>query len=66
MTTISTTDYTFSGHPVACAVALKNIEIMERDRLVPRVKEEHRPGAGQDACEVSRITRSSVKFAPSA
>lgn len=31
--------YTFSGHPVACAVALKNLEIMERDRLVPKVKE---------------------------
>jgi putrescine---pyruvate transaminase len=31
--------YTFSGHPVACAVALKNLEIMEQDRLVPRVKE---------------------------
>jgi putrescine---pyruvate transaminase len=31
--------YTFSGHPVACAVALKNIEIMEQERLVPRVTE---------------------------
>ena len=31
--------YTFSGHPVACAVALKNIEIMEQEGLVPRVKE---------------------------
>jgi putrescine aminotransferase len=31
--------YTFSGHPVACAVALKNLEIMEQERLVPRVKE---------------------------
>jgi putrescine aminotransferase len=31
--------YTFSGHPVCCAVALKNIEIMEREKLVPRVKE---------------------------
>jgi putrescine aminotransferase len=31
--------YTFSGHPVACAVALKNIEIMERENLVPQVKE---------------------------
>jgi len=31
--------YTFSGHPVACAVALKNLEIMEEERLVPRVKE---------------------------
>jgi putrescine aminotransferase len=31
--------YTFAGHPVACAVALKNLEIMEQDKLVPRVKE---------------------------
>jgi putrescine aminotransferase len=31
--------YTFSGHPVACAVALKNLEIMEEERLVPRVNE---------------------------
>ena len=35
--------YTFSGHPVACAVALKNLEIMERERLVPRVKESTGP-----------------------
>ncbi len=26
--------FTYSGHPVACAVALKNIEIMEREGLV--------------------------------
>jgi putrescine aminotransferase len=31
--------YTFSGHPVACAVALKNIQIIEEGGLVPRVKE---------------------------
>jgi putrescine aminotransferase len=31
--------YTFSGHPVACAVALKNLEIMEREKLVQRVNE---------------------------
>ncbi|MGQ0673466.1 MAG: aspartate aminotransferase family protein [Hyphomicrobium sp.] len=31
--------YTFAGHPVACAVALKNIEIMERERLNERVGE---------------------------
>lgn len=31
--------YTFSGHPVACAVALKNLEIMEQERLVPHVNE---------------------------
>ncbi|MSP42874.1 MAG: aspartate aminotransferase family protein [Alphaproteobacteria bacterium] len=28
--------YTYSGHPVACAVALKNIEILERDKLVEK------------------------------
>ncbi|MGJ7922056.1 aspartate aminotransferase family protein [Neobacillus sp. LXY-4] len=26
--------YTYSGHPTACSVALKNIEIIERDNLV--------------------------------
>ena len=30
--------YTYSGHPVACAVALKNIEVLERDGIVTRVK----------------------------
>lgn len=29
---------TFGGHPAACAVALKNIEIIERDNIVDRVK----------------------------
>jgi adenosylmethionine-8-amino-7-oxononanoate aminotransferase len=28
---------TFGGHPVACAVALKNIEIMKRDQIVDHV-----------------------------
>lgn len=32
--------YTYSGHPVACAVALANIEIMEREQLPQRVKGE--------------------------
>ena len=31
---------TFGGHPVACAVALKNIEIMEREKIVERVGEQ--------------------------
>lgn len=35
--------YTYSGHPAACAVALKNIEIMEREGLVPRVRDEVGP-----------------------
>jgi adenosylmethionine-8-amino-7-oxononanoate aminotransferase len=30
---------TFGGHPVMCAIALKNIEIMKRERLVERVLE---------------------------
>ena len=35
--------YTYSGHPVACAVALKNIEIIEREGLVEKVREETGP-----------------------
>jgi len=35
--------YTYSGHPVACAVALKNLEVMERDGLVPRTRNESGP-----------------------
>ena len=30
--------YTYSGHPVACAVALANIAIMERENLVEKVR----------------------------
>jgi len=30
--------YTYSGHPVASAVALKNIEVLERNGIVKRVK----------------------------
>ena len=30
---------TFGGHPVACAIALKNIEIMKRERVVEGVAE---------------------------
>ncbi len=30
--------YTYSGHPTAAAVALKNLEIMERENLVERVR----------------------------
>ena len=31
--------YTYSGHPVASAVALKNLEVLERDNIVGRVKQ---------------------------
>jgi putrescine aminotransferase len=35
--------YTYSGHPTACAVALKNIEILEREDLVRRTREDTGP-----------------------
>ena len=35
--------YTYSGHPVACAVALKNLEIIEREGLVDRVRNDTGP-----------------------
>ena len=35
--------YTYSGHPVACAVALANIGLIRRERLVERVREDTGP-----------------------
>ena len=35
--------YTYSGHPVACAVALANLDIMERENLVGRVRDDIGP-----------------------
>ena len=31
--------FTYSGHPLCCAAALKNIEIIERDRICEHVRE---------------------------
>ncbi|WP_226376814.1 aminotransferase family protein [Oceanobacillus halotolerans] len=31
--------YTYSGHPVSCAVALKNLEIIEQENLVEHVRQ---------------------------
>lgn len=31
--------YTYSGHPVACAVALKNIQILRDERIIERARE---------------------------
>ncbi len=36
---IFTHGYTYSGHPVSCAAALKNIEIMEREDICGHVQE---------------------------
>jgi putrescine aminotransferase len=30
--------FTYSGHPTACAAALANLDILEKDGLIPRVK----------------------------
>jgi adenosylmethionine-8-amino-7-oxononanoate aminotransferase len=38
-TSMYTHGITFGGHPVMAAIALKNIEIMKRDRIVDRVRE---------------------------
>ncbi len=35
--------YTYSGHPVACAVASANIEIIKREKLVDRVRDDIGP-----------------------
>jgi putrescine aminotransferase len=35
--------YTYSGHPVACAVALANLDIIEKEGLVERVKNDTGP-----------------------
>lgn len=45
--------YTYSGHPVACAVALANIEILEHEGLVDRVRNETGPYLAQKFAELS-------------
>ncbi|HEX7035659.1 MAG TPA: aspartate aminotransferase family protein [Pseudomonadales bacterium] len=35
--------YTYSGHPVACAVALANLDVIEREGLIARVRDEIEP-----------------------
>lgn len=39
--------YTYSGHPVACAVALANIRLIQRERLVDRVRDDLGPYLAQ-------------------
>lgn len=35
--------YTYSGHPVACAVALENLRILEEEKIVEKVRNETAP-----------------------
>ena len=39
--------FTYSGHPAACAVAIANLEIFRRERIVERVREEAAPYLAQ-------------------
>jgi len=43
--------YTYSGHPVASAVALKNLEILMREKIVARVKKRIGPYFQRRLCE---------------
>jgi putrescine aminotransferase len=45
--------YTYSGHPVACAVALANIELMERENLVGRVRDDTGPYLAERFAELN-------------
>ncbi len=45
--------YTYSGHPVACAVALANIALMEREQLPQRVKTDTGPYLAQRYAELA-------------
>ncbi|MEO7152989.1 MAG: aminotransferase class III-fold pyridoxal phosphate-dependent enzyme, partial [Burkholderiaceae bacterium] len=43
--------YTYSGHPVACAVALANLRLVQRERLVERVHDDVGPYLAQRFAE---------------
>jgi len=45
--------YTYSGHPVACAVALANLELMEREELPRKVREDIGPYLAQRFAELN-------------
>jgi putrescine aminotransferase len=45
--------YTYSGHPVACAVAVANIKLIQRERLVERVREELAPYLAKKFAELA-------------
>lgn len=40
--------HTYSGHPVSCAVALANLDVIEREGLVERVRDETGPYLAQN------------------
>ena len=44
--------YTYSGHPVACAVAIENIRILREEKLIERVRESTGPYLAQRLAEL--------------
>jgi putrescine---pyruvate transaminase len=46
--------YTYSGHPVACAVALANIDMIEKEDLVDKVLNETGPYLAKKYAELSK------------
>lgn len=45
--------YTYSGHPVACAVAIENIHILQREKIVERVANDTAPYLKQRFSELA-------------
>lgn len=45
--------YTYSGHPVACAVALANLDLMEREQLPQRVRDDVGPYLAQKFAQLN-------------
>ncbi len=45
--------YTYSGHPVACAVAVANIKLIQRERLVEKVRDELGPYLAKKFAELA-------------
>ena len=45
--------YTYSGHPVACAVGVANIRYLQRERIVERVREELGPHLARRFAELA-------------
>lgn len=45
--------FTYSGHPVSCAVALANIDIIKRENLVDRVREDTGPYLGERLADLA-------------
>lgn len=46
--------YTYAGHPVACAVALANLDIIEQEQMLQHVREKAAPMLAQLLAEVQR------------